>query len=367
MKRFAIVFILLVLSGCASVKSSQQSPSAQPQPTAVGTQRDSVSNDEALARPQNPIRSIPIPEQRRYKVERIGNLDHRLAQEVSGLAVSNHQMNRFWMINDSGNSSDFLTFDLHGNFITSFATGLTNRDWEDLAGFSLDNTHYLLVGDIGDNLRVHPHYSLSLFIEPDENTVLHSYRVGTAGKRQLEPIVTTRFVFPDGKHNCEAMAVSLADRQIILITKSGDNAGVYTLPLKLEADEESPDKIVTATKVGNLSTIPQSTTDRIIGNIAGVNLAQATALEINAESNTAFLLTYRGVYRWVRQSIEQDWGSVFSQPAQLLTRHSMTQAEAIALSNKTGQIYVISENIPSPILQLTPVLQDSKATKSNLL
>jgi len=350
--RLVVCVMVVCLSGCAASNANQQ---AQAMPE-KSSKADSALKNAVVNSDNTPF--IRSQKSVRYVQRRAGNLDDTRAQEVSGMATSNTNSNRLWMINDSGNSAELMAFDTRGKLTTSFATTLTNRDWESLSSFSIGDKHYLLVADTGDNLRAHPNYTLSLFLEPDDEMVEHSFRVGSASKRVLKPIRITRFVYPDGRHNSEAVAVSVVDRKIVLLTKAGTNAGVYSLPLVVDPDPKATYNTLIAKRLGTLRAPQQTVTDRLIGGIAGVDLSQATGLEINAEGDTAFLLTYRGIYRWTRESFKQNWGNVMSQPPELITRHSLAQAEAIALTKNTGQIYVVSENLPSPILELSPQPSD---------
>jgi len=342
-----VCFYALCLSSCASTQVVNKQQTDKPHSDATKKPKTELVNSESYL-------FSPLQEVQDYSVKRTGNLADPIAQEVSGMAVSNQNSDRLWMINDSGNSAEIMAFDKLGKRVTSFATTLTNRDWESLSSFSIGDKNYLLVADTGDNLRAHPHYTVSLFLEPDNAMVLHSIRVGKAAKRVLEPIVTMRFIYPDGKHNSEAVAVSAVDRKIIIVAKAANNPGIYSIPLRLKPNTWEENEIITATHLGTLSAPAQSMGDRLIGQISGVNLSQATGLEISAEGNAAFMLTYRGIYGWIRQSLEQPWGEILSQPAKLISRHSLAQAEAIALSKNTAKLYVVSENLPSPILELTP-------------
>lgn len=291
--------------------------------------------------------SRPVPND--FTLRRTGTLTDPRASEISGLAVSGLSDDRLWMVNDSGNSAALLAFSRQGEFQASITTDSRNRDWEALSGFQLNNQSYLLVADTGDNLTEHAQYTLSIFLEPD----IALDPAEPHADQTLKPISRINFVYPDGMHDCEAVAVSVADQSILLISKGRSTRSIYTLPLELNNSQG----ILTATRIGTLATLQQSLGDQLIGNVVGVDLSQATALDINEAGDIAYLLTYRGIYRWTRLPEKQTWGEVMSRPPQRLARHSLAQAEAMALTNENGHLFIVSEKIPSPILQLMPAEQ----------
>jgi len=69
------------------------------------------------------------------------------------MAFSGQQDNLLWVINDSGNDATLFAITTRGNTIASYEIATDNRDWEDLAQFNVNGESFLLITDIGDNLR----------------------------------------------------------------------------------------------------------------------------------------------------------------------------------------------------------------------
>jgi hypothetical protein len=82
-----------------------------------------------------------------------GRLQNADIREASGLAHSNIDAGRLWVINDGGAGARLYAAGIDGSHQAVVEVdGARNRDWEDLASFVLDDKPMLLIADIGDNL-----------------------------------------------------------------------------------------------------------------------------------------------------------------------------------------------------------------------
>lgn len=96
-----------------------------------------------------------------------GMLAAPVLNEVSGMAASRLDPGRFWVLNDSGNKPALYAISGKGELLgTLEIEGAKNRDWEDLASFSLGGKNYLLIGDMGDNAGRRRDCRLYLVEEP---------------------------------------------------------------------------------------------------------------------------------------------------------------------------------------------------------
>ena len=81
----------------------------------------------------------------------VGTLQNHNIDEASGLARSQRYPDVFWIINDDGPSSLYAIDSVGHDLGRVKVSDASNRDWEDLASFTLDGVAYLLIADIGDN------------------------------------------------------------------------------------------------------------------------------------------------------------------------------------------------------------------------
>jgi hypothetical protein len=267
--------------------------------------------------------------------------------EVSGLAASLRQNNVLWMINDSGNAAMLYAISPEGQTRGTWPVAADNQDWEDLAAVRWNDEAYLLIGDIGDNLRIRHEYAVYIVPEPIVDTVTTSQPASP-----LQP-TALRFRYEDGAHNAEAMA-AIADA-IYILTKepvgvSGTvPSGLYRLTLTLDGG----DSLQVAKRIGTLKTRKPGIEARLAAALAGVDLSHATALDFNRDATAAFVLTYRHVLRFDR-SADESWADAFSHKAVRMHTHSLAQAEALSVA-MDGTVWFTSENAGAPLWVLPAV------------
>ncbi len=271
--------------------------------------------------------------------EPVGRLQSAAIKEASGIAVSRRSSGNLWAINDSGNAPQLHLLRIDGADL-GYATpiGVQNRDWEDLASFTLDGESYLLIAETGDNLAIHDTCSLFVVKEPRPPARGLKLRVGI-------PIAwRINFKFEDGPRDCESVAVDVAARRIILISKREPVPGLYELPLLPETGE-----ILVAQKKGSVTMSNNPTS------IAGERRArdhrwQPTALDITADGSAAILATYRRALFYRRRNREP-WATTFSRPPILLSPHRLNGCEDTAFSSDGNEIYLTAEGQRSPIIR----------------
>lgn len=284
--------------------------------------------------------------------EQVGTIVDPEINEASGMAASLRDDNLLWIINDSGNDPVLFAVALDGKVRAKFTIADTpNRDWEDLASFSLEQTPYLLIADIGDNLAGYSRCSLYIVREPD-----------LSGKRLLQeqPLPVEwriRFSWPDGPRDCEAVAVDAARQQVLLLSKRVRPPVLYELPLKPPAGE------VVATVIGPVTTIPPPTAEDV-KKPYGFSWSRPTAMDLSADGNRLVVLTYKHAYAFDR-SPGQFWQSAVSEPPVCIPLpHPDTGLvpirEALCIQPGTGAVFITGENVPAPVLRLTPLSDSNK-------
>jgi len=168
--------------------------------------------------------------------------------------------------------------------------------------------------------------------------------------------------YPDGSHNGEAAAVA-NDGYLYLITKA-ESPAVYRAPL-IEAfiaeretrsqngNVNNPASVpLSATRLGDYQRPPLSTSLSLVNAFTGVDFGSVTAMDVDNNLGEAWVLTYRSLYR-LPATDSGDWVDVFLGEPQLITEHDLRQAESMAFSPSTQQIYLTSEDVGAPLLNTT--------------
>lgn len=256
--------------------------------------------------------------------------------EVSGLAASRAQPGLYWAQNDGGNDPKLVLIRGDGERIaTVLVDGASNTDWEDIASFSLDGRHYLLVADTGDNGGIREQLVLWAFEEPA------SARDGD----RLRPAWRIDFRWPDGARDCEALAVDAARGDVLLVSKKRVPPELYRLPLR-----PSP-VLQTAELLGRIEGIEQPGEADLKRNpVYGRYRSQVTAADLSPNARVLAVLNYHSIYFLVRQPGEGWLQALERRPSQLRFPW-LPQAEALAFSIDGQSLTVGSEQRPSPLLR----------------
>lgn len=263
----------------------------------------------------------------------------RLA-ETSGLAPSRRQPGRFWVHNDSGNGPELHLMAEDGARVASVSIdGVRNVDWEDLAGFELDGTPYLLVADTGDNGGVRR--TLRLVVVEEPRRVVDGMR--------LTPAWTLRFRWPDGARDCEAVAVDAAAGQVLLVSKKRVPPELFAVDLRAPRGATQVARLL-----GTLGGIAQPTAEELARNpVYGRYRAQVTAADLSPDGRQLAVLNYQALNLYTRAS-GQAWGPALARPRRLDFAW-MPQAEAVAFGADGLSLWVAGEQRPSPLIRFRAV------------
>ena len=272
-----------------------------------------------------------------------GLFTHSGLREISGLAASGAHPGVLWAINDSGNPARLHAVSRRGRVLASFRVeGARNVDWEDLASFSLDGKHYLLVADTGDNGGRRRSIVLHVFEEP-----------ASLDGGVLRPAWSVQARWPDGPRDCEAVAVDAREGRILLVSKKRTPPELFSLPLGATppgTDWPEPRRI------GRLAGVPQpgaelQRTDPVLAR----HYAQVTAADLSPDGRSLAVLTYGSVL-FYRRGAGQDWGAAVSEPPIAHDVPLIPQAEALAWSTGGAGLYATGEFSPAPLFYLSPQL-----------
>ena len=239
--------------------------------------------------------------------------------EMSGLVASARDPGVLWSLNDSGSLPRLFRLDELGNSLGRvWVDGSWWHDTEALATWREGDTHWLLVGDIGDNRSVRDHVVVHALAEPARTD--HSARVAWS----------LRFRYPDGPRDAEGMAVDAAAGDLLVITKRDRPVRLYRVPL---SSRHSPG-VVVAEYLGSPA--------------PGALRGQVTGLDLDVHGRELMVLGYGGLWVWHRRPGEA-WAHVLARPPRAVPMPAMGKMEAVALSAIPGRVLVGAERKPTPL------------------
>jgi hypothetical protein len=152
---------------------------------------------------------------------RITTIKNDSVTESSGLVASRTSPGAYWTHNDSGDGPFIYAFNTRGQSLGTFrVTGANARDWEDIAfgPGPQRGRSYLYIGDIGDNSANRPEITVYRVPEPQLTPV--DKNSTKKRPRATEPAEAFRFVYPDGKHDAEALMVHPISGNLYIMTKA---------------------------------------------------------------------------------------------------------------------------------------------------
>jgi hypothetical protein len=273
----------------------------------------------------------------------LGNLANNDIIEASGMAASRLRADVLWLLNDGGNEPYLYAAGRKGSDLGRVRIlNAPNVDWEDLAAFRFDNSAYLLIADVGDNKAQRTDYYLYIVREPEINGDLPDDAAA------LDWTWRIRFMYVDGPRDCEAVAVNMLEKKILLLSKRRVPPVLYELPLIAENSHA----LHIARRVTVIENIPQPTADDLIEDPRfGRFRAQPTALDISPDGSLIAVLAYKNAYLYMR-SANDNWSAVFQRSPLLILMPQLRQAEALCFDAHGRSLYVTSEKRPTPIYRL---------------
>ena len=254
------------------------------------------------------------------------DLANRDVDESSGLACSRRYPGVFWTHNDSGDQPRLYAFSRKGEHLATVAVhGAVARDWEDMASFTRDGKPWLLVADVGDNMRGRRFCTLYVVPEPALDPTRHNAKAAAKVAAAIE------FTYDDGPQNCEAIAVDVAGKAIYAISKvGGTRCKAYVIPLR----ENPRDKPWVAKTVATLE------------------LPTVTAMDISPNAHRAIVLgSGPRAYEFARRPNET-WAAAFARKPRSIEVPPRRQGEAICYGADGQTLYLTSEKTPTPLIEV---------------
>ncbi len=266
---------------------------------------------------------------------RIAALANRQINESSGLACGRVNPGVFWTHNDSGDAPRVFAFNAKGEHLaTCNVVGAAARDWEDMCSFKLGGRGVLLIGDVGDNARARNHCALYAVREP----VLQQRRKNA--RADLPVLETIRYRYADGARNCESIGFDPTTRTVLIVSKELTGAcKVYALPWP---------KRPAARPV-------------VIQPIATLKIPMTSAMDVSPDGRRAVVLTYGPAYEYTRGP-KETWAAAFARGGRRLPMPRRRQGESICYGADGKTLYLTSEQLPAPLLEV-PVAKPAPASR----
>lgn len=266
-------------------------------------------------------------------VDEICILDDDRVHESSGLAFSLRRPGLVWTHNDSGDKAKLYAFDQSGKFTGQVSLKYKAKDWEDMAGITQGNVHRLVVADCGDNRGKRKTISLILFDEPDPTRK-------TKLKRFQEVVVR----YPNGAHDCEAIAVDAVRNEVLLFTKSVlPICQVFAVSIS-----DLPGRLVLESK--QVSTKDHEVLHVEARRVTTLALPMVTGASIDTRNGDLWLTSYVGAAKY-RRGEGVSLNQQLSNPPQVIPLPDWKQVEAIAV-DANGDAWVTSEGRPAAMGRL---------------
>lgn len=263
----------------------------------------------------------------------IATLANRQINESSGLACSRRTPGVFWTHNDSGGRPRVFAFNRKGEHLAELTIrGARAIDWEDMCSFKQGGKSYLLLADTGDNARKRKRCTLYIVEEPKLDPTKRNVKLFVKNTQNAKIAKRIRYTYEDGPHDCESVAVDPTSNTILLVSKRGTERYVYTLPLP----EKTPQKPQVAKKIATL------------------RIPNTTAMDISPDGTRAIVLTYMMAYEYSRRDGES-WAQAFARPGRTLLMPLRKQGEGICFGPDGKNLYLTSEKLPTPLIEIKPV------------
>ncbi|MFW6158753.1 MAG: hypothetical protein ACOC8E_05285 [Planctomycetota bacterium] len=250
-------------------------------------------------------------------------LDNRLVSESSGLACSRRNKGVFWTHNDSGDKPQVYAFDKQGHDLATYRIkGAAHTDWEDIASFELDGKAYLLIGDIGDNLRRREWYYVYIVEEPEIDTSKRGVR------GELKPSKIVQFQFAGGSEDGEGVAVDTTEKVIYVAVRKGRSCPIFAF--KLPAEKKATARAAL---------------------VARLPIHRANAIDIAPDGSRAVVHRYGRVYEYAR-SADEHWPDAFKRKPRVFKTPDKPKGESAAYGTDGKTLYLTSEGRPCPVWEV---------------
>lgn len=267
---------------------------------------------------------------------RLATIANPAINESSGLVASRTSAGAYWTHNDSGDGPFIYALDTRGESLGVFkVSGANARDWEDIAAGPgpQRNRSYLYIGDIGDNDHARADVVVYRIPEPqlkpsDENSTKKR-------PQTTEPAEAIRLVYPDGKHDAEALMVHPASGNLYIVTKVAfANPAVYEAPTPLTAGQP-----ITMKKIGEV-------------HVPSIFGGAITGGSISPDGRRVALCDYFQGYELVLPAANKNFADIWKQKMTGFDLGKREQGESITYRLDGNAVLATSEGKSPPLIQV---------------
>ena len=229
---------------------------------------------------------------------------------MSGLVVSHRYPNRLYVHTDSGGEAAVFVLDTLGNELGKLdLSGLSNRDWEDIAvGPGPNGSSYIYVAEIGDNEAKYDQIYLYRFLEPE---LLQAIPSAAIDRVSLQ--------FPGGPKDAESFLVDPISGELYLVSKRETKNTLYRVP----AD---------GFEKGNA----------LLEKLHSFDFTSSVAADVSRDGSQILIKNYLQVFYWTRQA-NQSLSEALQAPPLRLPYIPEPQGEAIGFNFKGDAYFTLSE------------------------
>lgn len=276
---------------------------------------------------------LALPESAYGPAKQLGKLNVPFINELSGIADSRVNPGVVWCHNDSGDGAYVYALNRRAECIGVFLVrSASANDWEDMAwGPGPDGTgNSLYLGDIGDNPKQRPQYSIYRIAEPKLGKEPGSKQ---APNLTGEPTIRRDFTYPDGSHNAECLMVHPKTGVVYIVTKDESGAaGVYRFP----AERKEWWEPVKLERVGTV---------KLPGELI-------TGGDISPDGTRVALRTYATAYELRLPPGSASFDDVWKATPTRIPTPFMTISEAICYTADGKSLLISSEGVGAPLYEL---------------
>ena len=239
-----------------------------------------------------------------------GKLANPVLEEVSGLVVSHRYPNRLYVHTDSGGEAAVFVLDTLGNELGKLdLSGLSNRDWEDIAvGPGPNGSSYIYVAEIGDNEAKYDQIYLYRFLEPE---LLQAIPSAAIDRVSLQ--------FPGGPKDAESFLVDPISGELYLVSKREAKNTLYRVP----AD---------GFEKGNA----------LLEKLHSFEFTSSVGADVSRDGSQILIKNYLQVFYWTRQANQSLSEALQAAPLRL-PYVPEPQGEAIGFNFKGDAYFTLSE------------------------
>ena len=243
---------------------------------------------------------------------KMGKVSNASIQEISGIVPYTYQRGYFWVHNDSGDGAYIYLIDSLCNIKSRVhLKGINVVDCEDIARIEVEGVHYLILGDIGNNIRDREILSFYIIEEPKMNL----------SEKELAVDVFKRidFKYQDKRRDTEAFFVDPITKELFLISKRDFESTVFSFKLDFGIKET-----------------------QILNPILTLPFTFTTTSDISPDGKYLVIKNLTNVYLWERPDNKSIIQTLKGKPLKI-PYIIEPQGEAICFDLIERHIYTISE------------------------